>query len=184
MNQFEKNSLYWVFAILIIIIAPIIVLLTPVVLSVVVFADSDKIAFITFGKNFLMYSLAFFIAFIALVCLYFIKKLLTKIIVIILSIIGFFTVFGMGLNYYVYLDEEYIEYNPMIGGKEVYEWSELSHVSHDYPDDNTDVETYTFTFSDGSTFQFEANGFVDSAAKSKIYNKIKLYKVPLEINNS
>ena len=184
MNQFEKSSLYWVLAVLVIIIAPIIVLLTPVILSVIVFENPDRIAFITFGKNFIIYSLAFFIAFISLVFLYFIKKLITRIIVIILTILGFLSVFGLGVNYYIYLDEDYIEFNPLIGSKAVYEWSELTHVSHIYPNDDSEAETYTFSFNDGFSFQFEANGFVDSSVKNKIYNKLKVYDVPLELNNS
>lgn len=78
MNQYETKSIYWVLAILVIIIAPIIVLLTPVILSVVVFEEPNKIAFISFGKNLVVYSLAFFIAFISLIVLYFIKRLLLR----------------------------------------------------------------------------------------------------------
>ncbi len=180
MNQFEKNSLYWVLAILIIVIAPIIVLLTPAVLSTLVFVDSTKIAFITFGKNLVMYFLAFFIAFIALVTLYFIKKLITKIIVIILSILGFLTVYGLGLNYYVYLNEDYVEYNPLFGKSAFYEWSELTHVSHIYPENVDEKEIYIFTFKDGYSFEFEANGFVDYSVKNQINKKAEIYEVPIE----
>lgn len=180
MNQYETKSIYWVLAILVIIIAPIIVLLTPVILSVVVFEEPNKIAFISFGKNLVVYSLAFFIASISLIVLYFIKKIITKIVVLILSAFGFFTIFFMGVNYYVYLDEDYIEYNPLFGSKVVYEWSDLSHISHVYPEDYNDKETYTFTFSDGYSFEFEATGAVDSSIKSNIYNKTQFYNIPLE----
>ena len=180
MNQYETRSIYWVLAILVIVIAPIIVLLTPVILSVVIFEDPNKIAFISFGKNLIVYCLAFFIAFLSLIVLYFIKKIITKIVVMLLSIIGFFTVFLMGVNYYVYLDDEYIEYNPLFGSKVVYEWSDLSHVSHVYPEDHNDKETYTFTFADGYSFEFEATGAVDSSIKSNIYSKTQFYNIPLE----
>lgn len=180
MNQFENRSLYWVFAILVIIIAPIIVLLTPVILSVAVFDDPNKIAFITFGQNLIMYFLAFSTAFISLIILYFIKKLITKLIVIILSILGFFSIYAMGVNYYVYLDESYIEYNPLIGSTVVYEWSDLTHVSHIYPNNDAEVGKYSFTFSDGYSFDFESTGVIDASIKSKIYNKLQLLKVPYD----
>lgn len=181
MASFEKRSIYWVVAILVLVIAPFIVLLTPAVLSVVFFEDPDKIAFISFGKNLIMYLLAFFIAFISSLILYFVKKLITKLIVIILSILGFFTFYTTGLNYYVYLDENYIEYNPLFGSKIVYQWSELSNVKHIYPDDEiVDDEQYIFTFSDGYSFYFETTGAIDSTVKSKIYNKLLLYKVPFD----
>ncbi|MFC7686751.1 hypothetical protein [Ureibacillus sp. GCM10028918] len=181
MDQFEKRSIYWVFAILVIVIAPIIVLLTPVVLSVVVFEDPNKIAFISFGKNLIMYLLAFFITFISLVFLYFVKKFITKLYVIILSLFGFFTIYLTGLNYYVYLDENYIEYNPLLGSKVVYQWAELTNVRHLYPDSETgEDEKYIFHFSDGYSFQFEPTGAMDSSVKSKLYNKLQLFKVPIE----
>jgi len=181
MNQFENQSLYWVLAILVIIIAPIIVLLTPAILSVIVFDDPNKIILITFGKNLIMYSIAFFLAFISLIILYFIKKLLTKIYIIILSILGFFSLYVLGLNYYVYFDENYIEYNPLFGSKVIYEWSELSYVSHINPNVDTKTdEKYIFTFKDGYSIEFEPTGALDASAKSKIYNKIRLLNVPLE----
>ncbi|QCR33321.1 hypothetical protein [Lysinibacillus sp. SGAir0095] len=180
MNQFETKSVYWVLAILVIVIAPIFVLLTPAILSVVFFEDPNKIAFISFGKNLIVYTLAFFFASIALILLYFIKKLITKIVVIILTILGFCSIFLLGVNHYVYLDENYIEYNPLIGSKVVYDWSDLSRVGHVYPNDESGKEIYNFTFNDGYYFEFEATGAVDSSIKSKIDSKIRLHNVPLE----
>ena len=180
MNNIETKSLYWVFAILVIIIAPIIVLLTPVVLSVVVFDDANKIAYISFAKNLIVYTLAFSIVIISLVILYFLKKLVTKLFVILASLFGFFSIYIWGLNYYVYLDENYIEYNPLFGSKVVYEWTDLSHVRHVYPEMDIEEETYIFTFNDGYTFQFEPTGAIDDSIKSKIDYKLELLEVPFD----
>ncbi|MDN4493745.1 hypothetical protein [Ureibacillus aquaedulcis] len=182
MDPFEKRSIYWVMAILVLVIAPFIVLMTPAVLSVVVFEDPNKIAFISFGKNLIMYLLAFFIAFISLLILYFVKKLMTKLFVLILSILGFLIIYITGLNHYVYLDENYIEYNPLFGSEVIYQWSDLSSVRHIHPDgEKVEYESYIFTFTDGYSFNFKATGAVDSTVKSKIYEKLQLYKVPFEI---
>lgn len=180
MDQFETKSIYWVLAILVIVIAPIVVLLTPVILSVVIFEDPNKIAFISFGKNLIVYSLAFFFAFIALIILYFIKKLIARVVVIILSILGFFSLYFMGVNYYVYIDENYIEYNPLLGGKVVYEWKDLSHISHVYPANDKNRENYTFTFKNGYSFHFETTGAVDTSVRSAIKHKIRLHNVQIE----
>ncbi|KGR78422.1 hypothetical protein [Ureibacillus sinduriensis] len=179
MEPFERRSLYWVLAILVIVIAPFIVLLTPAVVSVIVFDDPNKIAFISFGKSLLMYSIAFFIAFCALLILYFVKNLIKKIYIIIISLISFFAIYSTGLSHYVYLNENYIEYNPLFGSKVIYSWSELSDARHIYPDgESVADEHFIFTFSDGYAFRFKATGSLDTAAKSRIYTKLQLYSIP------
>lgn len=181
MEPYEKRSIYWVLAILVIVIAPFIVLLTPAVLSVVVFDDPKKIAFISFGKSLFMYLIAFLFAFGALLILYFVKKLIKKLFVIIITLISFCAIYSTGLNYYVYFNENYIEYNPLFGSKVIYPWSELSDARHINPEGEPVAdEHFIFTFSDGSSFNFKVTGALDPVAKSRIHNKLQLYGVPVK----
>lgn len=97
------------------------------------------------------------------------------------ALIIFLKVYSLGINYYVYLDKNYIEYNPLFGDTIYYEWTELTKVAHEMENEYTDQgEKYIFEFSDGSTIEFSPTGIMDSSIKNKLYKKIMQLDISFE----
>ena len=132
-----------------------------------------KIVFIPINTSMLMYTLAFVVVIVWLCFMYFSKSLLINSATGVVAITGFFFIFSLGVQNYVYLHQDYIEYNPILGSKEESSFSSASRVKRQMYDQETNRdEKYIFEFSDGYKFEFLVSGLVDGSVKSKIYNKL------------
>lgn len=177
----DRKNLYWIFALLLIVVAPIVIIITPMIVSITFYVSPNKIVFIPTGKSMMMYFFAFAFVSALLCAMYFSKSVLINIVTSIIAVIGFFIIFGLGVQNYVYLHQDYIEYNPLFGSKVEYQWEDLVKVTHVNYDEETDRdEKFIFEFKDGYTFDFIGSGLVDGKVKSAIYNKAVKFEVPYE----
>lgn len=175
----ERKNIYWILALILLIIAPIVILFTPMFVSITLSDIRYKIVFIPLSTSMAMYTLAFALVIVWLCFMYFSKSLLINSATGIAAIVGFIFIFSLGVQNYVYLHQDYIEYNPLWGSKEEYKWEELTSVKHEMFDEETNRdEKYIFEFSDGYKFEFLVSGLVDGSVKSEIYNKLKQLDVP------
>jgi signal transduction histidine kinase len=175
----ERKNIFWILALLLIIIAPLVIIITPAFVSVTLSDPRYKIIFIPLSTSMVMYTLAFAIVIVWLCFMYFSKSLLINSATGVVAITGFIFIFSLGVQNYVYLHQDYIEYNPIWGSKEEYNWEELTNVTHEmYDQDTNRDEKYIFEFSDGYKFEFLVSGIMDYSVKSKIYNKLIKLDVP------
>lgn len=179
MNFTEAKSKFWIFALLLFIIAPFVIMLTPIIVSVTLSDTPNKIIFIPLGTSMMMYVFAFVFAILLLCAMYFSKSVLINRVTGIIAVVGFVIIFSLGVQNYAYLHEDFIKYNPVLGAKEEYKWEDLTKVTHEMYDEETDRdEKYIFEFNDGYTFEFLVSGIVDGTVKSKIYHKLIKLEVP------
>ncbi|MCZ8538592.1 hypothetical protein M9R32_15550 [Paenisporosarcina quisquiliarum] len=177
--DYERKSLYWIFALLLLIIAPIVILITPMIVSLTISDSRDKIVFIPLSTSMVMYALAFLVVIVLFCVMYFSRSVLFNSITGIIVFIGFIFMFSQGVQNYVYLHQDYIEYNPVWGSNALYNWGELASVSHEMYDEDLDRdEKYIFEFKDGYTFEFLVSGLVNAEVQSKIYQKLVQLDVP------
>ncbi len=175
----EHKNIFWIFALLLLIIAPIVIIITPAIVSVTISDPRYKIVFLPLSTSMMMYTLAFAVVIVCLAFMYFSKSLLINRATGIVAVIGFVFIFSLGVQNYVYLHQDYIEYNPLWGSKEEYKWEELTKVTHEMYDQETNrEEKYIFEFNDGNKFEFLVSRIVDYSVQSKIYNKLIKLDVP------
>nr|WP_106780549.1 hypothetical protein [Lysinibacillus timonensis] len=177
--HYKNKSFNWILVISVIVIAPIIVWLTPIIISGLFFEHSNKIAFITYGKSFVMYTLSFTVALITLFILHFINKVIIKVFTSFMALILIFILYITGIQHYVYLDEEFIEYNPLFGETTKYNWSSIIRVVHELPTEEYE-EKYIFEFKDGSYFELQPPNNISLDVKTRIYDKIMTLDAPYE----
>ena len=181
MNYTERKSGYWVFALLLLIIAPFVIMLTPMIVAVTISDTPDKIVFIPKGTSMMMYGVAFAVVIVVLCVMYLSKSKLFNIVTGVMAVAGFFLFFSLGVQNYVYLHEDFIKNNPIWGSRVEYQWTDLAKVTHELYDEEIDrEEKYIFEFDDGYTFEFIGSGIVDAKAKSKIYQKAINLDVPYD----
>lgn len=175
----ERKNIFWILALILLIIAPIVILFTPLIVSLTLSDIRYKIVFIPLSASMVMYTLAFAIVIVWLCFMYFSKSLLINSATGVVAITGFIFIFSLGVQNYVYLHQDYIVYNPLWGSKEEYKWEEVISVKHEMFDeeDNRD-EKYIFEFIDGYKFEFLVSGIVDHTVQSKIYNKLIKLDIP------
>lgn len=177
----ERKSLFWIFALLLLIIAPFVILLTPVIISVTLFSGKGTIVFVPFTTSMWMFFFAFLFVIVLLCASYFSRSVALNVITGIIGTAGFLFIFILGAQNYVYLHEDKIEHNPLWGTKVVHQWEELAKVTHEMYDQETKRdEKYIFEFTDGYTFEFLVSGVVDGTVKSTIYNKAVKRSIPFE----
>ena len=175
----EHKNIFWIFALLLLLIAPMFIIITPAIVSVTISDPRYKIVFLPLSTSMMMYTLAFAVVIVCLVFMYFSKSLLSNRATGIVAVIGFVFIFSLGVQNYVYLHEDYIEYNSLWGSKEEYKWEELTKVTHEMYDQETNRdEKYIFEFDDGNKFEFLVSRIVDYSVQSKIYNKLIKLDVP------
>lgn len=121
----ERRTLYIIFAIVVALIAPIIVLFTPFTIGMIFYDHADKIVFLPLPSSLAVYSSAFIAVAASLVAMYFIKKKGFKIALSIFTIIAFLFLFVSGTKNYIYIDNEFIESSHWLKGKKQYAWDEI-----------------------------------------------------------
>jgi hypothetical protein len=177
----KGRSEFWIFSLLLIIIAPFVMMLTPMVVAVTISDTPDKIVFIPKGTSMVLYGLAFAVVITVLFAMYFSKSKMLNIITGIMAVAGFFIIFSLGIQNYVYLHEDFIKNNSILGSKFEYQWTDLAKVTHELYDEEKDRdEKYIFVFDDGYTFEFIGSGIVNAKAKSQIYRKVMKLEVPYD----
>ncbi|PKC51017.1 hypothetical protein RhiirA1_405756 [Rhizophagus irregularis] len=147
--------------------APIVILLTPIIVSSLFLNDPDRMVLITYGKNIIIYTLSFGIAFLAIFIIKLFKKIISKLLT------------GSSVQYYIHINDDYIEYNPFFGATEKYEWSKISRVIHELPTDQYE-EKYIFELYDGSKFEFIPTAAITKEMKMQIDEKILTMDVSFE----
>ncbi|RKJ16153.1 hypothetical protein D7X33_47560, partial [Butyricicoccus sp. 1XD8-22] len=70
-----------------IVMAPIVILLTPIIVSSLFLNDPDRMVLITYGKNIIIYTLSFGIAFLAIFIIKLFKKIISKLLTGMLALI-------------------------------------------------------------------------------------------------
>jgi len=111
--------------------------------------------------------------------MYFSKSLLINSATGVVAITGFIFIFSLGVKNYVYLHQDYIVYNPLLGSKEEFKWEEVTSVKHEmYDEEENRDEKYIFEFNDGYKFEFLVSGLVDHTVQIKIYNKLIKLDIP------
>lgn len=85
----------------------------------------------------------------------------------------FIQLYSLGINYYLYVNEKYIEYNPLFGEGYIYQWEDITKVIHEHSIENLDKkEMIIFEFKDGRTIKFSPPQSTDFDTKTKLKNKI------------
>ncbi|KGR73624.1 hypothetical protein [Ureibacillus manganicus] len=176
-SQNKKSN--WIVALIGMFFALILVFVTPDIMSLFLFNNDNHIAHISYGKSFILYSLSFIIVFLVILVSHFIKQRVMKVIIPIIGLILFIYVNLIGTQYSIYLDEEYIEYNPLFSESERYEWAKVNKVIHEIPTDQYD-EKYIFEFIDGTFFEFVAPKALTIEMNNKIHEKILSLEVSFE----
>lgn len=177
----DRKDLFWIFALILLIFAPFVCILTPIITSITFYSGPGSIVFIPLSTSFWMLAFAFVFA-IALLCAsYFLKSNMLKVITVVVAAIGFIIIFTVGVQNYVYLREDKIEFNPLFGNKVEHEWGDLAKVVHvlEEPEEKQD-EIYIFEFTDGYVFEFPVSGVVNGSVQSAIYQKARQYEIPFE----
>ena len=177
----KGRSEFWIFSLLLLIIAPFVMMLTPMVVAVTISNTPDKIVFIPKGTSMVLYGLAFAVVIAVLFAMYFSKSKMLNIITGIMAVAGFFIIFSLGIQNYVYLHKDFIKNNTILGSRVEYQWEDLAKVTHEMYDEKTNrEENYIFEFKDGYTFSFIGSGIVDGKVKSEIYQKLMKLEVPYD----
>lgn len=175
----QKRRFPWIFFIIVIFFVPFLVLLTPEIITMLRTNQSDYIAFISYGKSFILYLISFIITCVILIVFYFIKHAVIKSTIGTVGLFVFIYVNFVGTQYSIYLDENYIEYNPLFGETEKYEWSKVSKVFHELPTEQF-KEKYIFEFRDGQLFEFVASKNLSDELRNKIHVKIMSLETSFE----
>lgn len=162
-----------------IVMAPIVILLTPIIVSSLFLNDPDRMVLITYGKNIIIYTLSFGIAFLAIFIIKLFKKIISKLLTGIIALIFIFYLIGSSVQYYIHINDDYIEYNPFFGATERYEWSNISRVIHELPT-NQYEEKYIFELYDGTKFEFIPTAAITKEMKMQIDEKILTMGVSFE----
>ena len=175
----ERKNIFWILVLILLIIAPIVILFTPIIVWLTLSDIRYKIVFIPLSASMVMYTLAFAIVIVWLCFMYFSKSLLINSATGVVAITGFIFIFSLGVQNYVYLHQDYIVYNPLWGSKEEFKWEEVTSVKHEMDDEEENRnEKYIFEFNDGYKFEFLVSGLVDHTVQSKIYNKLIKLNIP------
>ncbi|SER80780.1 hypothetical protein [Psychrobacillus sp. OK032] len=177
----DRKDLFWIFALLLLIIAPFVCIFTPLITSVTFYSGPGSIVFIPLSTTFWMLFFAFAFAIGLLCASYFSKSIRLKVITVVIAAIGFIIIFTFGVQNYVYLHEDKIVFNPLFGNKVEHEWRDLAKVVHELeePKKKQD-EKYIFEFTDGYAFEFPVSGVVNGSVKSVIYQKTRTYEIQFE----
>ncbi|GGA30845.1 hypothetical protein [Psychrobacillus lasiicapitis] len=177
----NRKDLFWIFALILLIVAPFACILTPVITSITFYSGPGSIVFVPLSTSFLALAFSFVFAVVLLCASYFLKSNMLKVITVIVAAIGFILIFALGVQNYVYLHEDKIEFNPLFGNKVVHDWENLAKVVHvlEEPEEKQD-EIYIFEFTDGDVFEFPVSGVVNGSVQSAIYHKARQYDIPFE----
>ncbi|MEC1180793.1 hypothetical protein P9B03_20270 [Metasolibacillus meyeri] len=168
----EKRTIYVIFAIALALIAPIIVIFTPLVIAITFYDNVHKIAFVPLPGSLTVYASAFAVVVASLVAMYFLKKRAFKIGLGVFAIIAFLFLFISGTKHYIYIETDMIESSHWLKGKKQYEWNEIVQV--DYTKKTTDREredTIMLIFNDESTITLLQAGLVDYPTVQEIVNR-------------
>ncbi|MDI2588018.1 hypothetical protein OR571_13065 [Psychrobacillus sp. NEAU-3TGS] len=177
----NRKDLFWIFALILLIVAPFACILTPVITSITFYSGPGSIVFVPLSTSFLALACSFVFAIMLLCASYFLKSNIVRAIMIVIAAIGFILIFTLGIQNYVYLHEDKIEFNPLLGKKVEYEWGNLAKVVHvlEEPEEKQD-EIYIFEFTDGYVIEFPVSGVVNGSVQSAIYQKARQYEIPFE----
>jgi len=158
----DRKDLFWIFALLLLIIAPFVCLFTPVITSITFFSGPRTIVFIPLATGIWMLLFAFIFVIVLLFASYFSKSIPLNIITGIVAAIGFIILFTLGVQNYVYLHEDKIVYNPIFGQKVEHDWGDLAKVTHElYDSKKKQDERCIFSFTDDYTVEFPGSGPVN-----------------------
>ncbi|SOC36648.1 hypothetical protein [Ureibacillus acetophenoni] len=174
----KKKTANWLYIIVIILI-PILVFITPEMISMLWTSKSDHIAFISYGKSFILYLISFGIICMFLFGMYLIKHLVINLAIGFVGVFILFYVNFVGIQYSIYLDENYIEFMPLFGETERHEWNKISKVFHELPTNQLE-EKYIFEFYDGQLFEFATTSNLSADLKNRIYEKVLSLEVSIE----
>ncbi len=169
----------WLITMILIITAPFIVFITPEIITFFLFHHEDSIALISYGKNFLMYGLSFLIIFIVIFTLYLIKRLILKVFIILIGLLLFFYINFIGIHYYAYLDENYIEYSPLLGESVHYDWNSIVKVFHELPTEQLQ-EKYIFELKNGQHLEILITDTLSQKVRNKIVEKMMTLEASYE----
>lgn len=174
----KKKRANWLYIIVIILIS-ILVFITPEMISMLWTSNSDYIAFISYGKSFILYLISFGIICVFLFGMYLIKHLVIKFAICFVGVFILIYVNFVGTQYSIYLDDNYIEFMPLFGETERHEWNKISKVFHELPTEEFE-EKYIFEFNDGQLFEFATTDNLSADLKNRIYEKIMSLEVSIE----
>lgn len=175
----QKGRNDWTIFIILIVISTLIVFITPEIISFLLFNRENSIVFISYGKTFILYFINFIISIIALFYCYFFKQFITKIFISFFGLFLLFYVNFVGIQHSFYFDEKLIEYTPLFGSTERYEWSNITRVYHELPTEEY-VEKYIFEFKDGDTFELIVTSVFSKEIMTKIVDKIMTLEASYE----
>ncbi|MFY3792182.1 hypothetical protein ACOQFO_10960 [Ureibacillus sp. MALMAid1270] len=179
MPLLKKDSNKWTIFIPLIAISIFLVFIIPEIISFFLFNRENSIAFISYGKNFILYFISLMIIIIVLLSTHYFKRVFIKILVSLLGFVIIIYVNFVGIQYSIYFDEDFIVYKPLFGTSESYEWSKFSKVYHELPTEEY-VEKYIFEFHDGETFELIITSNFSNEITTKIEDKIMTLEASYE----
>lgn len=176
----EKRTIYVIFAIAIALIAPLVVLFTPYIMTITLYDNVDKIVFVPLPSSLTIYAFAFAAVVAGLIAMYFSKKQILKIGLGVIAIIAFVLLFISGTRHYIYIDTSGIESAHWLKGKKQYAWNEIVQLDYTKKTINrVHEDELTFVFQDQSTITLPVAGLVTGSIASQIVERAKKSNVPI-----
>lgn len=163
-------------AIAVLILAPLVILIAPLMAVETMYFDEQNIVLITPKQNFLLLTAGFACVFAALLLLAWKRKKATY-------ILAFILVFASGIaaiqspNSFVAIHEEGLKiqnYNKLA----IHKWSDITDVLYEYSE--TEPAIYTFLLSNGEEFNLVENGQIGSKERGIIFSLARKHNIQYE----
>jgi hypothetical protein len=166
LNVLSPRAKLFIFAIVLLLLSPIIVFMLPFTISQTFYFSKDNIVLITPTYNFIMLFLAIALIILTLVILGFKRNkytYLSSLLVIVSSLVlGYFSVLS-----YTAIQNTQIVFKDF-HHQTTYEWQDIKEVIYEY--EIGTVGTYYFQTKNSDKFVIEENGQFSPEGKSAIYN--------------
>jgi hypothetical protein len=166
LNELSPSAKLFIFAIVLLLLSPIIVFMLPFTISETFYFSTDNIVLITPTKNFFMLFLAFALIILSLIILGFKRNkytfLITLLVIMSSLVLGYFSVLS-----YTAIQNRQIVFKEF-HHQTTYKWQDIKEVIYEY--EIGTVGTYYFQTKNNEKFIIEENGQFGPEGKSAIYN--------------
>ncbi|MED3801808.1 hypothetical protein P4562_07715 [Lysinibacillus xylanilyticus] len=166
LNVLSPRAKLFIFAIVLLLLSPIIVFMLPFTISQTFYFNKDNIVLITPTYNFIMLFLAIALIILTLVILGFKRNkytyLITLLVIVSSLVLGYFSVLS-----YTAIQNTQIVFKDF-HHQTTHEWQDIKEVIYEY--EIGTVGTYYFQTKNNEKFVIEENGQFSPEGKSAIYN--------------
>ncbi|KOP78053.1 hypothetical protein AMS59_13150 [Lysinibacillus sp. FJAT-14745] len=166
LNEISPSAKLFIFAIVLLLLSPIIVFMLPFTISQTFYYSRDNIVLITPTYNFILLFLAIALIILTLIILGFKRNkytyLITLLVIVSSLVLGYFSVLS-----YTAIQNKQIVFKDF-HHQTTYEWQDIKEVIYEY--EIGTVGTYYFQTKNNEKFVIEEDGQFGAEEKSAIYN--------------